>query len=100
MRRNLDGLAHPHLSWKNGDPVGTGGPCLADSGGPIYAGFNRGFWNDPRRVIGVVRGATGSSEVSTVDACQDPQNFGLGEELRLYQDALCALGNGAFRGCG
>lgn len=87
------------LSWKNGDPDGTGGPCRYDSGGPVYAGFNRGFWNSPRQVIGVVSGLRGAAKVDAGTDCLGDGISAVAEHLAHYVGGLCEITKSAPRGC-
>lgn len=89
--------SHSLLTWRNGDPIGTGGPCKADSGGPVYAGFNRGYWDDPRQLIGIVSAMEG--KIADFTGCLDPDAIGLAEELAPYRDGICNLGSTIPRGC-
>ncbi|MEP6018890.1 MAG: trypsin-like serine protease [Paracoccaceae bacterium] len=99
-----DGLvdgAPKKLTWRTGVPSGTGGPCEFDSGGPIYAGFNRGFWNSPRMLVGVVSGIRRPKDnVATgIPLCLDPLAVGYGEDLALYQSGICQITGNNARGC-
>ncbi|MEM6308310.1 MAG: hypothetical protein AAF701_10030, partial [Pseudomonadota bacterium] len=91
------GFTHPLVTWKNGDPKHTGGPCRGDSGGPIYAGFNRGYWNNPRRVFGIVSGGTG--QITSAAGCLSDDSIGFGEILGNYKTGICTLGPIPPRGC-
>ena len=91
------------LVWNHGVPPGSGGPCHYDSGGPIYKGFNRGFWNSPRIVIGVVSAlhpsAAAQAAGEDVQACLDKDSFLTGEMLASYGAGICELTSFAPRGC-
>lgn len=87
------------LKWENGNPNGTGGPCRYDSGGPVYAGFNRGFWNDPRQVIGVVSGLRGAKVVDDGNDCLGNRTHAVAEHISHYYEGLCKITGSAPRGC-
>lgn len=94
------GSDFPMITWRNGVPKGTGGPCSYDSGGPVYAGFNRGFWNDPRRLVGVVSAFISSPAIDSAQVCLNPSSVGVGELLANYEQGLCNLPSTRPRGCG
>ena len=94
---------HPQIIWDHGDPPGAGGPCNFDSGGPIYRGFNRGFWNSPRILVGVVSGLsttlpTGTFETN-VNACTSDSTYLFGESLAPYRAGICQITGNKPRGC-
>lgn len=88
------------ISWTQGKPAGTGSPCHGDSGGPIYAGFNRGYWNNPRQVIGVVSYMLlpdGTKVTRTASDCLN--RTAVGVHVAPYFDAICKISDGTARGC-
>lgn len=91
------------IVWNHGVPPGTGGPCHFDSGGPIYQGFNRGYWGSPRIVVGVVSALHTSLpagiETNNIDACLSKRSFLTGELLASFQSGICEITRSAPRGC-
>lgn len=94
------GSRSPHFAWRVDTPKGGGSPCMGDSGGGIYSGFNRGFWNSPRRLIGIVSGLEGSSMAQIGRDCLSPSRRGVGVSLRTHFSDICRLTSGRPRGCG
>lgn len=95
----LGGSKNTLIIWNQGDLGGNGGPCFYDSGGPVYEGFNRGFWNDPRIVIGIVSGAYTTSGAKDVSACLGDNINVAAERIAVYAADICVLAENQPRGC-
>jgi len=87
------------IQWRQGNLGGNGGPCSTDSGGPVYGGFNRGYWDDPKLLVGIVSAIYGR-EVSQVDDCLASSGLGTAILLNPYADGICNLTGDGIRGCG
>lgn len=101
--RNIPSQTEQQFIWNHGDPPGTGGPCLFDSGGPIYQGFNMGYWHSPRIIVGVVSALhssvpAGAGE-NAVDACLSSSSFLSGEIIANYQTGICQITDMSPKGC-
>lgn len=97
--RSHSGSDNPLILWRQRTLGGNGGPCRNDSGGPIYAGFNRGHWNDPRMIVGVVSGIYDADRIDGPGDCLNPNALAAGESLDSYANAICQLAENEIRGC-
>lgn len=92
-----------HIHWQQDRARGWGGPCSVDSGSAIYEGFNRGFWDDPRKLIGItsaiLNSTISSGELLDADDCTSPASRGRGVALARHAAAICSLTDEAVKGC-
>ena len=84
------------IQWRTGNWGGNGGPCLGDSGGPIFLDFIRGHRNDDERVVGVVSRLL-ASRIEEGAHCLN--KIGEGEPLSSYVRGICAIADDVPTGC-
>ena len=76
------------ISWETGNLGANGGPCRGDSGGPVLAGFVRGYENEITRVVGVVSYLQ-AGNVPTALSCL--RRIGVGEPIYPHIGGICTL---------
>ena len=81
----VDGVEY--LGWQSGDRGLNGGPCLGDSGGPVFLGFEDGNNDDQKTIVAVVSHLL--TEVKRTNDCL----YSKGRAVRLdgYLDEICSL---------
>ncbi len=78
------------IEWETGNLDGNGGPCLGDSGGPIYLGFYRGYSDDEESLVGVVSGIRAKgNELNSGSDCL--HKTGKGVLLYPYVSKICEI---------
>ena len=83
--------------WETGNWRGNGGPCMGDSGGPIFLDFVRGFENEDLRLVGVVSALQGSGKIERAWQCLG--RVGEGEPVFSIAGDMCAIMNDPAAGC-
>ena len=97
---DLSQNGRPAIKWKQHAGKGHGGPCSGDSGGPVYAGFNRGYWDDPDILVGVVSSLEPAVAPSPTAAhCIQSHRTGTAILLAPYHKDICAVTGNAPKGC-
>ena len=76
------------VQWQTGNWTGNGGPCLGDSGGPIFMEFIRGYSDEQAHLAGVVSRLFNGNIVKGADCLN---KTGEGEPLYPYIDDICAI---------
>ena len=76
------------ISWETGNLGANGGPCRGDSGGPVLAGFVRGYENEITRVVGVVSYLQ-AGDVPNALSCL--RRIGVGEPIYPHIGGICTL---------
>ena len=84
------------ISWKTGNLGANGRPCREDSGGPVLAGFVRGYQNEITRVVGVVSYLQ-AGDVPNALSCL--RRIGVGEPTYPHIGDICTLTSNEPDGC-
>ncbi|WP_144640550.1 trypsin-like serine peptidase [Bordetella genomosp. 13] len=89
--------AAQYLLWETGKRGFDGGPCAGDSGGPVFAGFERGYDSDPRTVVGIVSGFVQGGGVHTYSDCLD--RTGAATLVGHHKEAICRITGNDLPAC-
>ena len=84
------------IQWKTGNWGGNGGPCLGDSGGPIFLGFLRGHIGHKERIAGIVSELP-ADQINEGSQCLS--KTGQGEPLSPYISDICEITSNTPTGC-
>lgn len=101
----INSVGRLDFSWWAGTLGGNGGPCLGDSGGPVYSGWDRGYSldlaasQDRKALIGIVSflKVPGLITEATAERCRSGP--GVATLVSAYKPGLCRVAGGVLQGC-